>query len=105
MNKKFEVFLINFGYVCGSYKTLKQSAKRWQRKLVFNVVFLNQQNHLNQSHGFRSCRLVMDKFVIVNGGTQKQRWLVEDISWWFCDKYFNRFKSFNIEIDLEKIEE
>ena len=46
----------------------------------------------------------MDKFVIVNGGTQKQRWLVEDISWWFCDKYFNRFKSWNIEIDLEKIE-
>ena len=46
----------------------------------------------------------MDKFVIVNGGTQKQRWLVEDITWWFCNKYFNRFKSFNIEIDLEKIE-
>ena len=35
----------------------------------------------------------MDKFVIVNGGTQKQRWLVEDIAWWFCTKYFKRFKS------------
>ena len=23
--KKFDVFLINFGYVCGSYKTLKQN--------------------------------------------------------------------------------
>ena len=25
--KKFDVFLINFGYVCGSYKTLKQRHK------------------------------------------------------------------------------
>ena len=24
---KFDVFLINFGYVCGSYKTLKQAIK------------------------------------------------------------------------------
>ena len=45
----------------------------------------------------------MDKFVIVNGGTKKQRDLVHEIAWWFCDKYFNRFKSWNIEIDLEKI--
>lgn len=47
----------------------------------------------------------MDKFVIVNGGTQKQRWLVEDIAWWFCTKYFKRFKSFNIEIDLTKMKD
>ena len=47
----------------------------------------------------------MDKFVLVYGGTKKQRWLVEDITWWFCDKYFKRFKSFNIEIDLCKIPE
>ena len=53
--------------------------------------------------GFAS-RLVMDKYLLIYGGTQKQRWLVEDIAWWFCDKYFNRFKSWNIEIDLEKIE-
>ena len=47
----------------------------------------------------------MDKFVLVYGGTKKQRWLVEDIAWWFCEKYFKRFKSFNIEIDLCKIPE
>ena len=47
----------------------------------------------------------MDKFVLVYGGTKKQRWLVEDIAWWFCEKYFKRFKSFNIEIDLCKISE
>ena len=46
----------------------------------------------------------MDKFVIVNGGTQKQRWLVEDIAWWFCAKYFKRFKSFNIEIESHENE-
>ena len=46
----------------------------------------------------------MDKFVFVNGGTKKQRALVEDVSWWFCEKYFSRFKSFNIEIDLVNIE-
>jgi len=45
-----------------------------------------------------------EKFILVNGGTQKQRWLVEDIAWWFCEKYFSRFKSFNIEIDLKKME-
>ena len=28
-------------------------------------------------------------FVLVNGGTKKQRNLIEDITWWFCDKYFN----------------
>ena len=47
----------------------------------------------------------MDKFVLVYGGTKNQRWLVEDIAWWFCEKYFKRFKSFNIEIDLCKIPE
>ena len=47
----------------------------------------------------------MDKFVLVYGGTKKQRWLVEDIAWWFCGKYFKRFKAFNIEIDLCKIPE
>ena len=47
----------------------------------------------------------MDKFVLVYGGTKKQRWLVEDIAWWFCEKYFKRFKSFNNEIDLCKIPE
>ena len=47
----------------------------------------------------------MDKFVLVYGGTKKQRWLVEDIAWWFCEKYFKRFKYFNIEIDLCKIPE
>ena len=26
-------------------------------------------------------------FVLVNGGTKKQRALIEDIAWWFCDKY------------------
>lgn len=46
----------------------------------------------------------MDKFVLVNGGTKNQRDLIEDITWWFCEKYFSRFKSFNIEIDLCKIE-
>jgi len=47
----------------------------------------------------------VDKFVLVYGGTKKQRWLIEDITWWFCEKYFKRFKSFNIEIDLCKIPE
>ena len=47
----------------------------------------------------------MDKFVLVYGGTKKQRWLIEDFTWWFCEKYFKRFKSFNIEIDLCKIPE
>jgi len=46
----------------------------------------------------------MDRFVLVNGGTKNQRDLIEDIAWWFCEKYFSRFKSFNIEIDLCKIE-
>ena len=46
----------------------------------------------------------MEKFVLVDGGTKKQRDLVEDIAWWFCEKYFSRFKSFNIEIDLCKLE-
>ena len=46
----------------------------------------------------------MDKYLLINGGTKKQRHLVHEIAWWFCDKYFNRFKSWNIEIDLEKIE-
>ena len=46
----------------------------------------------------------MDKYIFVNGGTKKQRALVEDVSWWFCEKYFSRFKSFNIEIDLVNIE-
>ena len=45
----------------------------------------------------------MDKFVLVYGGTKKQRWLVEDIAWWFCEKYFKRFKSFNIEIAEKEI--
>ena len=40
----------------------------------------------------------------VNGGTKKQRALVEDVTWWFCKKYFSRFKSFDIEIDLVNIE-
>ncbi len=43
-------------------------------------------------------------FVLVNGGTKKQRNLIEDIAWWFCNKYFSRFKYFNIEFDLTKIE-
>ena len=43
-------------------------------------------------------------FVLVNGGTKKQRNLIEDIAWWFCDKYFSKFKYFNIEFDLTKIE-
>jgi len=46
----------------------------------------------------------MDKFVIVNGGTKKQRQLVHNITGWFCNKFFNRFKSYNIEFDLCKIE-
>ena len=46
----------------------------------------------------------MDKFVIVGGGTKKQRELVHNITDWFCDKFFNRFKSYNIEFDLCKIE-
>ena len=45
----------------------------------------------------------MDKFVIVNGGTKKQRQLVHNITGWFCNKFFNRFKSYNIEFDLCKI--
>jgi len=45
----------------------------------------------------------MDKFVIVNGGTEKQRQLVHNITGWFCNKFFNRFKSYNIEFDLCKI--
>ena len=36
-------------------------------------------------------------FVIVNGGTKKQRQLVHNITGWFCNKFFNRFKSYNIE--------
>ena len=43
-------------------------------------------------------------FVLVNGGTKKQRVLIEDIAWWFCDKYFSKFKYYNIEFDLTKIE-
>ena len=46
----------------------------------------------------------MDKFVIVSGGTKKQRELVHNITDWFCDKFFSRFKSYNIEFDLCKIE-
>ena len=46
----------------------------------------------------------MDKFVIVNGGTKEQRLLVHNITGWFCMKFFNRFKSYNIEFDLCKIE-
>ena len=45
----------------------------------------------------------MDKFVLVYGGTKKQRELVHNITDWFCDKFFNRFKSYNIEFDLCKI--
>jgi len=45
----------------------------------------------------------MDKFVIVNGGTKEQRRLVHNITGWFCNKFFNRFKSYNIEFDLMKI--
>ena len=45
----------------------------------------------------------MDKFVIVNGGTKEQRLLVHNITGWFCNKFFNRFKSYNIEFDLCKI--
>jgi len=45
----------------------------------------------------------MDKFVIVNGGTKEQRLLVHNITGWFCMKFFNRFKSYNIEFDLMKI--
>ena len=45
----------------------------------------------------------MDKFVIVNGGTKEQRQLVHNITGWFCMKFFNRFKSYNIEFDLMKI--
>ena len=46
----------------------------------------------------------MDKFIIVNGGTKEQRQLVHNITGWFCNKFFNRFKSYNIEFDLCKIE-
>jgi len=46
----------------------------------------------------------MDKFVIVNGGTKEQRQLVHNITGWFCNKFFKRFKSYNIEFDLCKIE-
>jgi len=46
----------------------------------------------------------MDKFVLVYGGTKKQRELVHNITDWFCDKFFSRFKSYNIEFDLCKIE-
>jgi hypothetical protein len=45
----------------------------------------------------------MDKFVIVNGGTKEQRQLVHNITGWFCNKFFKRFKSYNIEFDLCKI--
>ena len=45
----------------------------------------------------------MDKFIIVNGGTKEQRQLVHNITGWFCNKFFNRFKSYNIEFDLCKI--
>ena len=46
----------------------------------------------------------MDKFILVNGGTKEQRQLVHNITGWFCMKFFNRFKSYNIEFDLCKIE-
>ena len=46
----------------------------------------------------------MDKFILVNGGTKEQRRLVHNITGWFCNKFFNRFKSYNIEFDLCKIE-
>ena len=45
----------------------------------------------------------MDKFILVNGGTKEQRQLVHNITGWFCMKFFNRFKSYNIEFDLCKI--
>ena len=36
---KFDVFLINFGYVCGSYKTLKQAIKMG-KKTGFSFLFM-----------------------------------------------------------------
>tara|TARA_B100000989_G_C19195216_1_gene325332 strand:+ start:80 stop:511 length:432 start_codon:yes stop_codon:yes gene_type:complete len=42
-------------------------------------------------------------FILINGGTKNQRNQIHDIAWWFCDKYFSKFKYFNIEIDLTKI--
>tara|TARA_Y100000813_G_scaffold189403_1_gene164549 strand:- start:670 stop:1098 length:429 start_codon:yes stop_codon:yes gene_type:complete len=45
-----------------------------------------------------------ETYIIINGGTQKQRWLAEDITFWFCNKFFKRFKSYNIEIDLDNMD-
>ena len=45
-----------------------------------------------------------ETYIIINGGTQKQRLLAEDITFWFCNKFFKRFKSYNIEIDLDNMD-
>jgi hypothetical protein len=44
----------------------------------------------------------MDKFVIVNGGTKEQRLLVHNITGWFCNKFFNRFKSYILNLTFVK---
>ena len=44
--KKFDVFLINFGYVCGSYKTLKQAIKMGKKTGVQFVVYENFPNKM-----------------------------------------------------------
>ena len=43
-------------------------------------------------------------YVQIDGGKHQQQLLVQDIVNWFTSKYFKRFKSFTIEIDLLEID-
>ena len=43
---KFDVFLINFGYVCGSYKTLEQAIKMGKKTGFQFTVYENFHNKM-----------------------------------------------------------
>ena len=45
-----------------------------------------------------------EKYVQIDGGKHQQQLLVQDIVNWFSSKYFKRFKSYTIEIDLLDID-
>ena len=44
-------------------------------------------------------------YILIDGGTKKQRQLIEDVTSWFVNKELPRYKNLNIEIDLEKIDD
>ena len=43
---KYEVFLVNFGYVCGSYKTLKQAIKMGKKTGFQFAIYENFPNKM-----------------------------------------------------------